>query len=134
LHRRKLAVQAEREGALDITYIRYNAAHPGARRDVFPHLEGKGRPLLFNFKNVVSTELGPRRANAGTSLEGWMPRPTDYYRFVLSEPLFDGLLCKLGSPKEVRGLVQGLEQGPLSMEEQNHMIRLGTAIDTRKDW
>ena len=38
-HDRKFAGELAEQGALDVLMIRYNAAHPGAEQDIFPHLE-----------------------------------------------------------------------------------------------
>jgi|HubBroStandDraft_1064217.scaffolds.fasta_scaffold101510_1 hypothetical protein len=132
LHQRKLALRAEKSRAVDISYIRYNAAHPGARRDVLPHLPKKRRTLLFNFKSVLSPL--PSRKLLGLAASDWMPEPTDYYRFVLSAPEFDGLLCSPWTPKEVRALARALDKGPLSHEEQDRMLRLCAGLDANKDW
>jgi hypothetical protein len=134
LHERRLAVRAEQNRLLDISYIRYNAAHPGARRDVLPHLPGKRRTLLFNFKSVVSGVPPKAPGRAAKRPSHWVPETTDYYRFVLSAPEIDGLLCSPLSPKEVRALVQALDKGPLSREEQDYMIKLCPRAGGTQDW
>jgi hypothetical protein len=132
LHHRKLAVRAEKSRAVDISFIRYNAAHPGARRDVFPHLPKKRGTLLYNFKSVVRPL--PSRKLLGLAANDWMPEPTDYYRFVLSATEFDGLLCSPWTPKEVRALARALDKGPLSREERERMVRLCAGVDANQEW
>ena len=132
LHQRTLAVRAEKSRAVDISYIRYNAAHPGARRDVLPYLRKKRRTLLFNFKSVLWPL--PSRKLLGLTASDWLPEPTDYYRFVLSAPEFDGLLCSPWTPREVRALACALDKGPLSREEQERLLRLCAGVDANKDW
>jgi hypothetical protein len=134
LHQRKLAVRAEQNRVLDISYIRYNAGHPGARRDVFPQLRGKRRALLFNFKSMALQSSPGRSAKPVKSHGRWVPEPTDCYRFVLSAPEIDGLLCSLESPKELRALVDTLNKGPLSREEQDAMIRFCSRSGDIQDW
>lgn len=134
MHQRTLAVLAEQERALDISYIRYNAAHPGARRDVLPHLPRRRRTLLFNFKSVVS-EIAPKgNGRAARQPSHWVPEPTDYYRFVLSASEIDGVLCSPASPKELHGLVRALDKGPLGREEQDEMIRICAPAGNTQDW
>lgn len=129
LHQRKLAVKVERNRLLDISYIRYNAGHPGARRDVFPQLRGKHRALLFNFKSMTLGYTPGGSAKPQKSHGRWVPELTDCYRFVLSAPEIDGLLCSPRSPKQVRGLIEALAKGPLSPEEQDAMIRFYSRAD-----
>src|SRR5262249_39269455 len=92
-HQRALALLADYYDLLDISFIRYNAAHPGARRDLFPYLrQGRTCPV-FNFKSVMAQV--PRDAFDALGLPSgyWCPDACDYYRFVLSRPEIDGVLC-----------------------------------------
>lgn len=134
LHERKLAVRAERNRELDISYIRYNAEHPGARRDVLPYLPRKRRTLLFNFKSVVS-ESWPKAPGRAAKRPGHGIRDaTDFYRFVLSAPEIDGLLCAPRSPEELHRMADALDKGPLSREEQDYMIRICSRGGGAQDW
>ena len=45
-HQRPLALVAQHYGMLDISFIRYNSAHPGASRDLFPYLSGRNVPVF----------------------------------------------------------------------------------------
>jgi aryl-alcohol dehydrogenase-like predicted oxidoreductase len=123
-HHRQLVVPAVRQGAVDIGYIRYNADHPGAREDVFPHL-GEHTTLIYGFKAMMSW-VGPDDIAHITGLPDgtWCPTPTDAYRFALSPPEMDGILCAPQSPEQIRELADAMEEGPLEPEEEEHMIDL----------
>lgn len=75
-----------------------------------------------------------RRRRAGrprpTSIAAdyWRPHPTDYYRFALSEPALDGLLCALPGPAAVRELVDALAAGPIDDDDQQYLLDLGELL------
>ena len=45
-HQRPLAAEWARSGLLDMLMIRYNAAHRGAEREVFPVTDARGVPVI----------------------------------------------------------------------------------------
>ena len=45
-HRRGLAAEVAGGGALDVLMLRYNAAHRGAEREVFPVTDAAGMPVI----------------------------------------------------------------------------------------
>ena len=45
-HQRRLAASIAASGAVDLLMIRYNAAHTGAERDVFPSTSARGLPVV----------------------------------------------------------------------------------------
>jgi len=118
-HDRPAAVAAINAGAVDVAFVRYNAAHPGAQRDVFPLLDPARRTRVLGF-----TSTGGHRPVSGIDPELWIPDITDHYRFALSRVGLDGLLCSPTEPKQVDELVAALDRGPLSLEEEEHMIEL----------
>src|SRR5207247_8639036 len=102
---------------IDVGFIRYNAGHPGAKIDVFPHLSGDRSVPLFNFKSC-SGYVRPERLDAlGIAADNWRPHPTDHYRYALSRPELDGVLCAPQRTEHVSELVSALESGPLSLEQ-----------------
>jgi hypothetical protein len=56
--------------------------------------------------------------------EHWRPDVTDYYRFALTRPEIDGLLCAPRTPRQIRALAEALEKGPLHQDEEKHLIDL----------
>jgi aryl-alcohol dehydrogenase-like predicted oxidoreductase len=106
--------------------VRYNAAHPGAEREVFPHLDAVAEP-----PGVVAYTA----TRWGALLDGRLlppgervPTAADCYRFALSDPHVD--LC-LAGPKdatELEAALIALERGPLPADEQAWMRRVGQAV------
>lgn len=114
------AALAEINGAtLDVAFVRYNPAHPGAQRDVFPLLDAARRTRVFGF-----TSTGGHRPVTGLDPEIWIPDITDHYRFALSRAGLDGLLCSPTEPRHVDELLAAMARGPLALEEEEHMIEL----------
>lgn len=112
------------DSRIDALMIRYNAAHPGAEREVFPHL-AKRRPATVAFTATRwGTLLDPRYVPAGEAT----PRPSDCYRFALTSPHVD--VC-LSAPKDAAQLdeaLAALERGPLDADELAWMRRVGVAV------
>jgi hypothetical protein len=126
-HQRPLALVAQQYGMLDISFIRYNSAHPGASRDLFPYLSGRSIPV-FNFKSTMS-QVTPEtfdKLNLGKTY--WRPEACDYYRFVLTRPEIDGILCSPLQPGEMRQLAKALAQGPLTPDQEAYMIWLSSLV------
>ena len=123
-HDRVCARAALEAGDLDVAFIRYNPLHPGAARDLFPHVT-ETQPLLFNFKSTNGLLQDHHYAKFGIDESFWRPHATDYYRFVLTEPALDGVLCSLSKVSEVRDLVDALAKGPLDDEDRDYMLQLG---------
>jgi hypothetical protein len=110
-------------GAVDLCLVRYNAAHPKARSDLFPHIRSR-RARVYNFKNVVGHVASDRCTSLGLALDAWRPEVTDHYRFVLSEPELDGLLCAPSTPEQIESLGRALEEGPLEADERQYLVQL----------
>lgn len=123
IHDRVRAGRLAEDSPLDLLMIRYNAAHPGAEWDIFPRLE-KRRPVI-----VAYTATDWRKLLARPS--GWTrPVPTagDCYRFCLSSPHVDLVLCGAGSQRELDENLAALEKGPLDPEELAWMREFGKVV------
>lgn len=132
-HDRGAALAAIQEDALDVAFVRYSPLHPGARDDLFPALDDGSRRAcrVYNFNSTRGQQLtGSVPDNAG---DMWIPRVPDYYRFALSRPQVDGLLCAFTRPGEIAELVAALDEGPLSAEEEDYMIALVAEIKRERD-
>lgn len=109
---------------IDALMVRYNAAHPGAEREVFPHLAQR-RPATVAFTATRwGTLLDPRYVPAGEAI----PRASDCYRFALSSPHID--VC-LSAPKDAAQLdeaLAALDRGPLDAAELAWMKRVGAGV------
>jgi hypothetical protein len=79
---------------------------------------------VFNFKSVMAQVPRSQFEALGLPPGYWWPEAVDHYRFVMTQPELDGVLCSPSTPEEVRGLVRGLERGGVSAEEEEYMIWL----------
>jgi aryl-alcohol dehydrogenase-like predicted oxidoreductase len=113
------------DSPIDILMVRYNAAHTGAERDVFPHLPADTRPGVTSY---TATRWG-QLLKATKMPAGEVPlTATECYRFVLSNPNVD--LCFTG-PKTAAEMDQALlalEGGPMSPEELERVRRIGDHV------
>lgn len=125
-HDRMAALLAFNHNLVDLAFIRYNPIHPGASVDLFPHLTKPTSTLLFNFNSTLGFLPPDRYSELGLSDDYWQPEVTDYYRFALTRPEIDGLLCSPGTPKDVEALADALDEGPLDDEENNYLLDLAT--------
>jgi len=123
IHDRKRAGELALDSPLDLLMIRYNAAHPGAERDVFPHL-ARRRPAVVAYTATSWRKL--LRAPAG-----WPGAPMtagDCYRFCLSSPHVDVVLTGPKDAAELRENLAALERGPLSADEDRWMRQFGEKV------
>jgi aryl-alcohol dehydrogenase-like predicted oxidoreductase len=118
LHDRKRAGMLAQASPLDVLMIRYNAAHPGAERDIFPHLE-KRRPAVVAY--TATRWRGLLKRTKGW--EGPVMTAGDCYRFCLSNSHVDLVLTGPKNRRELEDNLRDLrEKGPLS-DEENRWIR-----------
>jgi len=124
-HDRRAALAAINGGEIDVAFIRYNAAHPGAQRDVFPLLRPGLHTRVFGFTSTAAHD--PSSNLAGDLADDvWIPDITDHYRFALSRVGLDGLLWSPTQPSHIPALAAAMEDGPLSLDEEGHMIELAS--------
>jgi len=130
-HDRKFVGQMASEGALDVMMMRYNAAHRGAEKDIFPYL-GIHQPGVMSYTATRWTAL--IRRTKGWPKDGRIPDAGMCYRFVLSNPNVH--VC-LTAPLNERQLIENLavlKQGALDEEEMNFMKQYGDAVYNRHQW
>jgi aryl-alcohol dehydrogenase-like predicted oxidoreductase len=109
----------------DLIMVRYNAAHRGAEKDVFPLLGRGGRPGVICYNSTRWGHLfDPRWMPEGERL----PRPTDLYRYALSNPSIEMVLTAPETIEQLEENVKTLEMGPLSEEERNWLERVGDHV------
>lgn len=110
--------------SFDALMMRYNAAHPGAEREVFPHL-AKRRPGTLAFTATRwGTLLDPQLTPKGEKT----PRASDCYRFALSSPHIDVSLSGPRDGKELDEGLEAIERGPMDEDELAWMKRVGVAV------
>ncbi len=103
--------------------LRYNAAHPGAERDVFPHMPEK-KPAVVAFTATSWRRLlsKPRGWDGPAMTAG------DCYRFCLSNDAVDLVLTGPRSMRELDENLAALDRGPLDAEEAKWMREYGRRV------
>ena len=123
IHDRPRAGRLAADSPLDALMIRYNASHPGAERDIFPHCE-KRRPAIIAYTATDWRKLLTRPSD----YSGPVPTAGDCYRFCLSSPHVDLVLCGPASERELNENLQALEKGPLSEGEMTWLREFGRHV------
>lgn len=122
IHDRERAGALAADSPLDLLMIRYNAAHPGAEQDIFPHL-ARRQPAVLAYTATAWGKL----LKAPEGWEGPGFDAGDCYRFCLSDPHVDLVLSGPASLSEVEQNLRALERGPMEGEELARMRRYGAS-------
>lgn len=140
IHDRVRAGALARDSILDAFMLRYNAKHPGAEQDVFPHLTAR-QPLVLSYtatawrqllKPIPSIEMPAWPGATGTTEA---PPPLSAalcYRFCLSSPHVHVSLTGPKTRAQLDENLQALEQGPLGVEEEAWVREYGRQVKARK--
>ncbi len=122
IHDRPRAGKLAEERAVDLLMIRYNAAHPGAERDVFPHVRERS-PSVLAYTATAWRKLLKRP-------KGWdgpVMSAGDCYRFQLSSPHVDFALTGPKTTAELDANLDAVEKGALDEDEAKWMRAFGQA-------
>ena len=123
IHDRVRAGKLAEDSPLDLLMIRYNAAHPGAERDIFPHLATR-QPHVIAYTATRWRKLLKRPS-------GWtgnVPTAGDCYRFCLSNSHVDVCLTGPASTAQLDENLAALERGPLTPDEDRWMREFGRVV------
>lgn len=124
-HNRKFAGDLAARGAVDVMMIRYNAAHRGAERDIFPFLQPHN-PGVISYTATRWTSL-LRRPRSWSS-DRPAPPASMAYRFVLSSPHVHSCLMAPSNERQLADNLAGIRQGPLVPDEMTFMHQFGDAV------
>ena len=124
-HDRKFAGELAGQGALDVLMMRYNAAHRGAEKDIFPALDGRRTGVISYTATRWGTLL---RRPAGWPPEAPVPTAGLCYRFVLTNPHVDVCLTAPRNMQELEENLAAVREGPLSGEQLKSMEDFGDAV------
>jgi aryl-alcohol dehydrogenase-like predicted oxidoreductase len=110
----------------DALMVRYNAAHPGPEREVFPHVAGSAQPpgVVAFTATRWGTLLDPRYTPEGERT----PAAGDCYRFALSHPAVDVCLSGPRNGDELDHALAAVERGPMDEDELAWMRRVGAHV------
>lgn len=134
-HQRTLASQIAAGHDFDVVHFRYNAAHSGAEKDIFPHLPESDRAGTVSFTATSWGQLLGKGALRGL-LPGThrppkserVPTAADCYRFVLTRPEVDVCLTGPANALQMEQALEALRLGPMSEDELAWMGRVGRAV------
>lgn len=125
-HQRPLAAEIARSGKLDLLMLRYNAAHRGAERDVFPATDALGMPIIAYTCLRWGALLKPTRDDP----PGFrVPRAPAWYRFVLQCPSVAIALAAPDNRAELDEDLTVLEApGPLPADQYDQLAEHGQRV------
>jgi aryl-alcohol dehydrogenase-like predicted oxidoreductase len=125
-HQRPLAARMAESGLLDLVMVRYNAAHRGAERDVFPVTGRLELPVIA----YTALRWGALARPTPDDPPGFVvPRPPAWYRFVLQRP---AVAVTLAAPRTRAELDEDLRvldaTGPLGEDEYTALAAHGDRV------
>ena len=123
IHNRTRAGRLAANSELDMLQIRYNAAHPGAEQDIFPHLARERRFLCCYTATSWRKLLKPHKG-----WDGKIPNAADCYRFSLTHPSIPVCLSGPASSEQLRENLEGVAKGPMNHEEISWMRSFGKVV------
>jgi aryl-alcohol dehydrogenase-like predicted oxidoreductase len=134
-HQRPLVPAIAAANDFDIVHFRYNAAHPGAEKDIFPHLPAAHRPGMVAFTATSWGQLLGKSSVANLFVRAHAlpegerdPTATDCYRYVLSRPEVDVCMTGPSNGARMEEALAALQRGPMTEEELAWMRRVGRAV------
>lgn len=111
--------------AFDLIMVRYNAAHRGADKEVFPLLPAEGRPGVICYNSTRWGNLfDPQWMPEGERTPG----PVDLYRYVLSNPHIQTVLTAPETFEQLKENLKTLQAGPVTEEERRWLERIGDHV------
>ena len=117
-------LMAREDSPFDVVMTRYNAAHPGAEQDIFPHIPEKPRGLMAYTATCWGRLLDSKRMP-----EGELPlRASECYRFALTSPHIEACMTGPKNEEELLEARKALIDGPLSSEELERVRRIGAHV------
>jgi len=123
IHDRVRAGHLIADSPIDVFMLRYNAAHPGAERDCFPHLHHRKPAVVAYTATSWRKLLSPPRGWDGPTMTAG-----DCYRFCLSSPHVDLTLTGPANVAQLRASLDAVEKGPLAPAELAWMRRYGALV------
>lgn len=138
IHDRRRAGRLALDSAIDLFMIRYNAKHPGAEQDIFPHL-ARRNPAVVSYTALAWGQL--IRPLPGIVMPPW-PGNKDFhgpplspelcYRFVLTNPHVHVVLTVPRNREQLGQNLTAIQEGPLAPDEMDWIRRYGQLVTSRK--
>lgn len=124
-HQRPLAATIAASGDLDALMIRYNAAHRGAEREIFPVTDRLKVPIIA----YTCLRWGALMQPTPDAPEGFsVPGASDWYRFVLQSSSVAVALFAPETREELEEDLTVMKSSPLSGEEYAKLAAHGERV------
>jgi predicted aldo/keto reductase-like oxidoreductase len=124
-HNRPLFQRHIEEGLFDFFHVRYNAAHRGAEKEIFPFLPESDTPGLVAF---TATRWGTLLKKDVPAEGDKRPDASDCYRFCLTHPSVDVVISGSANRQQLDEALRTLSRGPLDSDELDWMRRVGDRL------
>ncbi len=124
-HQRPLAADIARSGLIDLLMIRYNAAHRGAERDIFPVTDSQNMPVAVYTCLRWGAVLNPTPDDPPGFV---VPRAPDWYRFALQSPSVTMALMAPDNREELEEDLTVLDKPRLTDGEWDIMAKHGNRV------
>lgn len=139
IHDRQRAGTLAEDSSLDLFMLRYNAAHPGAEQDVFPHLAARAPAVVAytatswrQLLKPMGIAMPPWPGPAGEAPVPPPLTPALCYRFCLTSPHVHVVLTGPANRAQLDENLQALEAGPLPPEQDAWIREYGRHVRARK--
>jgi len=114
------------ESPYQLLMLRYNGVHRGAEKDVFPFVPESGpRPSIMTY---TATRWGHLVDPAKMPDGEQHVSARDCYRYSLSHPAVDMVLCGPANADQMDEAFAAMERGPLEPEERERIERIGAYL------
>jgi aryl-alcohol dehydrogenase-like predicted oxidoreductase len=123
-HQRPLVPKMAAGSEFDVIHFRYNAAHAGAERDIFPCLPAENLPGLVAYTATSWRQLLKAKKSRGEKT----PSAADCYRFVMTRPEVNVCMTGPADAAQMNEALTALHAGPMSKEELEWMHHVGKAV------
>jgi len=123
IHNRRRAGALAADSPLDALMVRYNAAHPGAEDDIFPHID-RSRHSVIAYTATAWRKLLKRPRG----WDGEVPTAGDCYRFCLAEPKVSVVLTGPKTREMLEANLEAVRRGPLSSDVLEWMRSFGRVV------
>lgn len=136
IHDRPRAGRLARDSILDVFMIRYNAKHPGAEQDIFPHVNERNPAIVA----YTATSWRQLLKNVSVQMPPWPGRRADVppltaelcYRFCLSNPHVHVTLTGPANRQQLDDNLAALQAGPLREEEDAWIREYGRKLRSKQ--
>jgi aryl-alcohol dehydrogenase-like predicted oxidoreductase len=130
-HDRKFLGTLAASGGVSAMMMRYNAAHTGAEKDIFPHLAAHNPGVISYTATRWSYLLRRARSMPKTTR---VPSAGECYRFVLSDPHVHVALTAPRNERQLRENIAAVRKGPLDGDDMAFMRGFGEEVYKHKRW